>query len=58
MKNSPRSQFNQAQFVTADKRKNVYYSFARKNTIIRSIEITGAIAVALIVVAGAYGYFS
>jgi len=57
MKNSPRSQFNQAQFVTAGKKKNVYYSFQKKDTIIRIIEITGTIAIALIVVAGVYGFF-
>jgi len=55
MKNSTRTQFNQAQFVTAGKKKNVYYSFDKKDTIIRSIEITGVVAVIGIVLAGVFG---
>jgi hypothetical protein len=55
MKNSTRTQFNQAQFVTAGKKKNVYYSFDKKDTIIRSIEITGVVAVIGIVLAGIFG---
>lgn len=55
MKNTSRSQFNQAQLVTAGKKKNFYYSFQKKDTIIRSIEITGAVAIACIVLAGVFG---
>ncbi|MDV6167915.1 hypothetical protein R1T16_05730 [Flavobacterium sp. DG1-102-2] len=58
MKNTTRSQFSQAQFVAAGKKKNFYYSFQKKDTIIRSIEITGVVAIAFIVVAGVFGIFS
>lgn len=56
---SPNSAFNQAEYVTADKKKyNHYFSFKRKDTIITSIEIIGATAIALFAAAGIYGIFS
>ena len=55
MKNATRTKFNQAQLVSAGKKKSFYYSFEKKDTIIRSIEITGVIAIAGIVLAGVFG---
>lgn len=59
MKNRPNSNMNHVQFATVSKRKYVHhFAFAKKDAIIRNIEIIVACTVALIVGTGIYGYFN
>ncbi|MCO6148445.1 hypothetical protein [Flavobacterium sp. NRK1] len=59
MKKTSHSAFNKAQLITAGKKRYVhYFEFAKKDAIIKYIEITGTIAIAVIVVAGLYGFFN
>lgn len=59
MKNTSHSQFSKAELITAGKKKYVHhFSFAKKDAIIRNIEIIGVCAIALIAGFGLYGFFN
>lgn len=59
MKNTSHSQFNKTQLVTAGKKRYVHhFSFAKKDAIIRNIEIIGVGVIALIAGFGIYGLFN
>jgi hypothetical protein len=59
MKNTPNSNTNHVQFATVGKKKYVHhFAFAKKDAIIRNIEIIVVGAIVLIAGAGIYGYFN
>lgn len=57
MKNtSPNKGFNELEYVTAGKKKFApHFSFAKKDGIIKKIEIIGVVVVAVIAATGIYG---
>ena len=59
MKKKSQSAFDKAQLITVGKKKYVHhYDFAKKDAIIKYIEISGVIAIAIIAVVGLYGIFN
>lgn len=60
MKNMPlNTKFENVEYATVGKRKfPEHYSIAKKNTIIRNIEIIVTFAIVLIAGAGIYGVFN
>ena len=59
MKNTTNSAEKQVQFAAAGKKRYMHhYALQKKNTIIRSIEVIGVVAIATIILGAVFGYIN